>query len=72
MTYFLSNDDLSFIVCAANLAGQMEAHEKINVPDDNHLTDTCLKIWQEYEKLSESRAPYYVYYTWKRLKEIYG
>ena len=72
MMYNFSFDDLTFIVCAANLAGQMEAHDKINVPDDDHLTDTCLKIWQEYEKLSESKAPYFVSYAWKRLKEIYG
>ncbi len=72
MTYNLSFDDLTFIVCAANMAGQMEAHERINVPDDDHLTDSCLKIWQEYEKLSENSEPVFHEYAWKRLKDIYG
>lgn len=32
-------DDLQFIVCAANIAGYLEAREKIYVDDDMRLTE---------------------------------
>lgn len=35
-------DDLQFIVCAANIAGYLEAKEKIYVDGDMHLTEFIL------------------------------
>lgn len=35
-------DDLEYIVCAANIAGYLEAEEKIYVDGDTHLTEFIL------------------------------
>jgi len=70
MMYNLSFDDLTFIVCAANIAGYMEAEEKIFVPDDEELAGTCLVICREYERLEEEIA--FDEYAAMRLKDFYG
>lgn len=72
MMYNLSFDDLTFIVCAANIAGRMEAWERINVPDDDRLTDSCLKIYEEYKNISPKSEAVFHGYALKRLKDIYG
>ena len=38
----MSFDDLEFIICAANIAGYLEAEGKIYVESDTHLTEFIL------------------------------
>lgn len=41
-------DDLQFIVCAANIAGYLEAEEKIYVESDTHLTEFILDKFADW------------------------
>lgn len=59
MSYTL--DDLECIVCAANIAGYLEAKEKINVDSDMQLTEFILekfKYWRDEEWTDASFQDY--------------
>ena len=59
MTYEF--DDLEFIVCAANIAGYLEAQEIIYVDSDMHLTEFILyklKYWRDEEWTDASFQDY--------------
>lgn len=59
MNYTL--DDLEFIICAANIAGYLEAQEIIYVDSDMHLTEFILnkfKYWRDEEWTDASFEDY--------------
>ena len=54
-------DDIEFIVCAANIAGYLEAKEKIYIESDTRLTEFILdelKMWRGYEWAETSFQDY--------------
>ena len=54
-------NDFEYIMCAANIAGYLEAKEKINVESDMRLTEFILfkyKYWFEREWMNYSFEEY--------------
>jgi hypothetical protein len=49
----LTPDALELYVTVANIAGFLETDDKIHIPDDNVLAETCIMIVDKYDKHCE-------------------
>ncbi len=47
-------DDLTFLVCIANVAGYMEKEEKISIDSDSVLAGAALEIYEEYKAVAKN------------------
>lgn len=58
----MSFDDLEYIVCAANIAGYLEAEEKIYVESDTQLTEFILDKFADW--YNEDNAKFSVFHEY--------
>lgn len=64
-------DDLELIVCAANIAGYLEASEKIYVESDTHLTEFILdKLADWYNEDNAKFSVFHEYITEQLIDEF--
>lgn len=52
----LNIDELTYMLTAANIAGYMEANEKICINDDQELTDTIIRMYSAWSNNSDGEG----------------
>ena len=70
--FHMSFDDLEFIVCAANIAGYLEAEEKICVESDTHLTEFILDKFADLYNEDNAKLSVFHEYIAKQLIDEFG
>lgn len=69
----LSDEELEFLVSAANIAGYMESAEKIFLPDDGVLAKACLDIIHAYNDAADKdELPVFSEFAGDRLAEMFS
>lgn len=68
----MSFDDLEFIVCAANIAGYLEAEDKIYVESDTHLTEFILDKFADWCNEDNAKLSVFHEYIAKQLIDEFG
>ena len=68
----MSFDDLEFIVRAANIAGYLEAEEKIYVESDTHLTEFILDKFADWYNEDNAKLSVFHEYIAKQLIDEFG
>ena len=68
----MSFDDLEFIVCAANIAGYLEAEGKIYVESDMHLTEFILDKFADWHNEDNAKLSVFHEYITEQLIDEFG
>lgn len=66
----ISFDDIELIVAAANIAGFLEANNKISVSSDTELTEFILKTLEKYQSKHEISMSFNEFIVDALLKEF--
>lgn len=66
-----NEDDLTFIVSAANIAGYMESEGQITASDDEDLKDFIVRAYVKWQAMGDEQPPWYDYIP-AALREEYG
>lgn len=65
-------DDIEYIVCAANIAGYLEAEEKIYVESDTHLTEFILDKFADWYNEDNAKFSVFHEYITEQLIDEFG
>lgn len=65
-------DDIEYIVCAANIAGYLEAEEKIYVESDTHLTEFILDKFADWYNEDNAKFSVFHEYIAEQLIDEFG
>ena len=68
----MSFDDLEFVVCAANIAGYLEAEGKIYVESDTHLTEFILDKFAGWYNEDNAKFSVFHEYITEQLIDEFG